>query len=589
MNSGPTDRPQAPIRVIKPLQDFSAQSINDWISHLPLADVSGACVAIHGLLRSVNMTDGLECLERQRIVEQIRPPTVSLLAMSCEQHLPASTLFPLPASRHLQTQRNFEVCLELANAYRRIVTSGTFFSDKVMGDGGRAQTVYRALQAYGLALLRSLERYESPPEGFWREVYAFYRFAEGHRLHTLTLPMPEIDGATVDSQFKQMLLLALSSPQHHTPDEIRQYYTVLMLIAKNAELRDTAKLGDEDALFYFDTGSDNPPRLLKRAKSAQQGERRYLFTGGMVADAQEYFANPAHRTTDRFKLRPTVILPLLETLAAVDKRRFIRKPASGVKRFAVGLSRLLDELSGNAPRPAPEVSTPAPAPAAPPPMSAPKFELALEEDPDEMEIVLDQSGGMGPEEIWGKKDKGGVYVGQAGPGRIAESPASASPASVELTGALLNLSLSADGSCMSYCLSWLNPAVAGARVGELIGIYEEGQGIHVGVIRWLHHQTDAELAIGVELSSPLVEAVEIQTGPHGETLQRGLYLAANPKLGQSASLLCGPGICKVGQDIVLRSKGERLRFNLEKVLESTLSFQLFGLARPGEEPSREPV
>jgi len=570
MNLGSTDKSsQAAAKAIKPLEEFSEQAINDWISHLPLSDVDAACEAIHGLLRAVNMTDGLECLERQRIVEQIRPPTVSLLSMSSERHLPTHTLFPLPPAVHKHTQRSVEVCLELANAYRRIVTSGTFFSDKVMTEAGRAQNVYRALQAYGLALLRSLERYESPPEGFWREVYSFYRFAVGHQLQNLHLPMPEIEGATVESQFKQMLLLALSSHQHHAPDEIRQFYTVLMLIAKDAEIRKTAEMGDETALFYFDTSSDNNPRPMRRAKKLGRGERRFLFTRLMLGNARQYFSNPAHRASERFKLRAEVIIALLETLTASEKRRFVRISASGKRRFAVGLARLIDELTGTGPQTVSEFDGPAPSLGG---------VVPEEEEPDEVEIVLDQSGRAGRTEIW-SKGKESVFFNRptaAEPIETAEKLAAADASSTELTGSLLNMSAG------GYCMLWLNPLVAGARVGELIGIYEDEQRIHLGVIRWLHHKAKAELVIGVELLSPGVEAVDVETGPEGEVLQRGLYLSANRKLGHPASLLCGPGIFKAGQQIILHSKGERLRLRLESLLGATLSFQLFSLAGPAD-------
>jgi len=581
MNTGPTDRPSQPSKPIKPLETFTEQAINDWISHLPLSDVDAACEAIQGLLRAVNMTDGLECLERQRIVEQIRPPTVSLQAMSSERYLRPHTLFPLPAATHKLTQRSVDVCLELANAYRRIVTSGTFFSDRVMNEAGRAQNIYRALQAYGLALLRSLERYEPPPAGFWREVYCFYRFAEGHRLHNLNLPMPEIEGATVESQFKQMVLLALSSHQHRSPDEIRQFYTVLMLIAKDAEIRKTVEAEGETALFYFDTGADNAPRPLKRAKQHIKGERRFVFTRLMLGNARRYFSNPAHRASDRFKLRAEVIMALLETLASAEKRRFVRSSASGIRRFAVGLARLVDELAGAGPQPLP-----------PPEL----YEVSIqdemppveEEDTDEVEIVLDQNGSReGRTEIWLKSQDSVYFNRQPSPApvSVAESHGPAEASSNELSGSLLNISAG------GYCLSWLNASVAGARVGELIGIYEEDHRIHVGAIRWLHHKAKAELVIGVELLSPLVEAVDIETAPAGESPPRGLYFLANPRLGHPASLLCGPGVFKTGQAILLRSKGERLRFRLESLLSTTLSFQLFSLAAwaddhdPGKSPA----
>lgn len=563
MTTGSTYTAPQSFKYIKPLEDFSAPAIDAWISQLPLSDVDGACEAIYGLLRKVNMTDGLGCLERQRIVEQIRPPTVSLLAMSSERHLPASALFPLPTSRHKHTQRSVEMCLELANAYRRVVTSGTFFSDRVMSEGGRAQTVYRALQSYGLALLRSLERYEAPPEGFWQEFYAFYRFAEGHRLHTLSLPIPEIEGATVDSQFKQILLLALSSHQHHPPDEIRQFYTTLMLIARDAEIAVSQSLRGEAALFYFDIGTDRTPRLLKRARPLTAGERRYVFTGKMLSEARQYFSNPAHRATDRFKLKPEVITSLLDALSGVEKRRFLRLPASGTRQFVVGLACVINQLSGENPLALSEAEQVLP-------------QHVNNVETDEEEIVLGQIQEEASDSIWGKDG----YPGKGdsfGYSGVAESQGAIDPASVVLTGSLLN------SSAGGYCLMWLNPMVAGARVGELIGIYEDEQQIHVGVISWLHHKTRAELVIGVELLSPEVEAVTIESGLEGGGTQRGLFLYANEKLGQPASLLCGPGILRPGQNIVMRGKAdEGQACRLEKLLETTLSFHLFSLADPKE-------
>lgn len=555
--------PQPPsIKLIRPLADFEPLTIEIWISKLPLTDVDYACEAMHGLLRTVNVTDGLECLERFRIAEQIRPPTVSLLAMSSEKHLPADTLFPLPPGQHKHTQRNVEMSLELANAYRRVVTSGTFFSEKILTEADRAQTVYRALQAYGLTLLRSLEQYESPPEGFWREVYAFYRFAEGHNLHKFNLPYPEIEGATIDSQFKQMLLLALSSHQHHTPNEIRQFYTALMLIARDAEIHDSQQLGEETALFYFDSRSDNAPRPVSRAKSGAKSGRRFLFTAPMLDKARHYFSNPAHRATDRFKLRAEVIMLLLETLSASDKRRFVRKPATGMRLFVVGLPRLLDEFSGDGPLPLP----------VPIPLESEQAEAqpATDDFDDEGEIVLEDKN---RERIWGR---GGNPADEDEPDDAMEQAGSAQVEGTALTGELVNISVG------GYCMVWKNSSVAGARIGELIGIYEDDGIIHLGTIRWLHYKAKAELALGVQLLPSEVEVVGIEVGREGgEVAHRGFYLRANPKLGQPASLLCAPGVFKPGQSVTLRGKKTgRLPFALESILNSTLSFQLFSLATP---------
>jgi hypothetical protein len=272
-------------------------------------------------------------------------------------------------------------------------------------------------------------------------------------------------------------------------------------------------------------------------------------------------------------------MALLETLAAAEKRRFVRTSASGKRRFAVGLSRLISELAGAGPhhQPLPDYFEEPPADAG----TAQPYEDE-DEGEEEEEIVLGQSDSIEePAEIWTKRGKKSVYFNKpaAEPAEPAESPPAAEAASAELVGSLLNISAG------GYCLLWLNAMVAGGRVGELIGIYEETGRIHVGVIRWLHHKAKAELVIGVELFSPQVEAVDIESGPGGDAAPRGLYFLANHKLGHPASLLCAPGTFKTGQTAVLRGKGEPLRFRLESLLGSTLSFQSFSLARPEHDPN----
>ncbi len=553
MNSGSTDKSFQPFdREIKLPEDFSESVLDSWMSRLPLSDVDSAGEAILDLLRAVNMTDGLKCGERIRIAEQIRPPAVSFVAMNSEKHLPASTLFPLSPENRRFSHRSVEICLELANAYRRIVTSGAFFSDRIMNETARAQIVYRALQAYGLALLHSLESYEPPPEDYWREVYDFYLFAEGHRMQTLSLLSPEIEGATVDSQFKLILLLALASTQHHRPDEIRQFYSVLMLIAKDAEIKKTPSIKEETALYCFDLGSDNSPRSIKRAKSETAGERRFLFTAAMLENAREFFSNPAQRAPERFKLRPELLTRLLETLGGGEKRRFARMSAQGTRRFVVGLPRLLDELSGEPP-PLPETGPIGRDPTKP-----------SQDEIEEEEIVLDHHRVTIRTKIWQKGEVSGSSAG---------SPI------VELTGKLLNTSAG------GYCMAWMDSQFPGARVGELIGLYEEGERIHIGVIRWLHHIAKFELVFGVELLSPEVEAVEVESLAAEGPMPKALYFSANERLGHPASLLSEPDLFKVGQTVVLRTAGGRLAYRLEGLLESTLSFQLFSLIPLEDSPT----
>jgi hypothetical protein len=320
----------------------------------------------------------------------------------------------------------------------------------------------------------------------------------------------------------------------------------------------------ENPVFYFDMGSDNTPRPMKRAKSTQYGERRYLFTGRLLKNAQE-------RPIERLKLRSEAAMSLLEALGGAEKRRFIRTPTSGKRQFIVGLPQLIDKLSGT--------PLPGSAKAKLEPGATPEA-VFFQEDMEEVEIVLGENNEPGTDEIWSRS---GNYMGsKKQPAKRAKGAAPTYPANIELTGALLN------SSAGGYCMSWLNSQIPAARIGELIGIYEGEQRLHVGVIRWLHHTTKADLVIGVELLSPVVEAVEIESERPGEASQQALYFSANLKLSQPDSLLCEPGLLKVGQRIALHSKRDWLLFRLEKLLGSTLSFQLFSLSQPGDEMDEDP-
>jgi hypothetical protein len=212
---------------------------------------------------------------------------------------------------------------------------------------------------------------------------------------------------------------------------------------------------------------------------------------------------------------------------------------------------------------------------------------AEEEEPEEVEIVLGgEIAEPGPDEIWSKTKSSAFWtekkISSAKHAEVADGHYAPS-VNVELTGSLLN------SSAGGYCMAWLDAEVQGARIGELIGIYEGEHNIHLGVIRWLHHKAKFELVIGVELLSPVVEAVDIEIGVEGKNLHRALYFSANQKLGQPDCLLCAPGIFKGTRDLILNSKSGRRSFRLEKLLGTSLSFQFFVLTQPGLDEVEEPL
>lgn len=550
----------------KPPAEFTEYALDNWIRRLPLADVGSSSVAVYSLLRTVNMIDKLSCDERIRIIEHIRPVALSLVDTASEKYLSAETLFPLSVDHRRHVQHIVDVCLELVGAYRRIMTSGTFFSDKVMGDNLRALVIYRALQACDQALLCSLESYESPPRGYWWEVYAFYHFAEGHHLQYLRLPTNESENPTIDNQFKQILLLALSSHQRHRPDEIRHFNSALMLIAKDAVIGNESSQADETALFYFDIGSDHAPHFVKKARKFTGGDRRFLFTVQMANKVRQPSTNPVCRIQEKSKLKPDEFLRLLDTLSSTEKRRYARKPDSGLCKFVIGFPHLLIAYCEEAFLPVEDKTEPEPT-------NTQQVEVV------EVENVIIHYPMPAESDIWHQSDSG--YTTVTPNKKIIDSISDdlLDSKSFKLGGWFLN------SSAMGCCMLWLNRQVSAARVGELIGLYQD-KCLQLGVIRWLHQNSNLELAVGVDLLAPVVEVVSIESGSSGEPEQAGLYWQGNEKLGQPASLLAEPGLYKPKQTIILRHNHTRVAYHLEMLLEETLAFQLFKLVPLDEGFSR---
>lgn len=131
-------------------------------------------------------------------------------------------------------------------------------------------------------------------------------------------------------------------------------------------------------------------------------------------------------------------------------------------------------------------------------------------------------------------------------------------------------------SAGGYCLLWLNASIAGARVGELIGIFEEDDWLNIGVIRWLHQRTKAELALGVELLSPEVRVVSIEN-LETHIVSKGLYFFANEVLGRPASVLGSPGKLKLGDRLCLMAmkNPHPQNFVITELLESSHSFEKY--------------
>ncbi len=115
-----------------------------------------------------------------------------------------------------------------------------------------------------------------------------------------------------------------------------------------------------------------------------------------------------------------------------------------------------------------------------------------------------------------------------------------------------------DASTEGYCLDWRDSIPANAKVGELLGIREQGRNLWaVGVIRWVRQNKGAS-QLGVQMLSPKVKPMAIKqiqkSGEHGDFM-RCLEIPEFKAAKKPATLITPVLPFKAGDKVMLNDNG----------------------------------
>ena len=468
--------------------------------------------------------------------------------------------------------RCFLLAFELGNGYRQIAFDPDFTSDWSLAEKGRTTVFFRATQYYGQALLRIKECYLPPPHGFWRHVYDLYRLAESHELlhEPVVHPGAGVPAVAVRDRFLSLMLFSLSPTNRHRPREVRQIYVLLNRFCAFAQLHKLRQRDGQTALFVIDLDADREPcRILQQHVEAGKGVR-FLFTRELVDRMVGYYSEPVGMGEFGSGLSGGMIKRLVRSLGVPERRKSQRLAESGDRVVIVGLKHMIGALWRGRPlKDLPEGSTSIQ-------YKGVKWlnvpDLQMEDRSDEPtreservarsehaigSMMSARKGFMSRDDIWGDRRF-------SGPGGIADL--------ATLSAATIN------SSARGYCLLWTHRSVACLKVGELVG-FPTGEGVlHAGVIRWLQQTTDGDVMLGVELLAPRTRAVSISASVRGGTLEMALLVPEDARLLREPSILVQPAKCNVGQALTVDDIAGLKNYRVERLVESSPSFQQFTLA-----------
>ena len=552
--------------------ELSKGAVAAWLANLPLANLEYSSKALLALLGELNRQEHRELVQQFDLIEVLRPQAIMLTRQGAER-LQGDVAFPLTPKYKAMAQVGVLMTEALGRGYLTLASSVDFLNDRITSSRSRALVIFRALEASCLALLRYRLAYESPGKGYWRNVYGLYTLAEGCglQLETVDAAAGEAVQGTIQAKFNQIVLFALANTQRHRVREIQQIDELLSRFAKLAVLRPVSGNENERALFFCDLAGDLPPRLCSAMAGLPGVACRIIETRPLVEGVLQHYADPTRLVMDSPRPGKELLKRLLRALSGTERRKFQRFPESGDRSLIAGLEQIISLLTSQpgASR-LPKLAS-----------TAVQYKGIKWLDIPNYSLETVSEGSLGD---FGNKVRSEVAIGRAldsNPEGVMRSqqvwstadfvPSTGADSVAKVNTALLN------ASAKGVCLSWADRSDSCVRVGELVGMPVDEGDLHVGVIRWLNHNAKSELVLGVELLAPSVKGVKVTLANHVDYQRPGLWIPENRKLGQPASLLVQPAGFVSGQSVFLEAEQSRLCYRLEKLEESSPSFQRFSM------------
>jgi len=237
--------------------DVRPQSIQAWISELPLANVEEVAQRILTMLQTAHSTK-IRAATRLRLLQLCEPTLAYLLdALQSQFMQPA---IPMPRRNRNSASLANSLCEEMARGYRLVLLTdqGGLFG---LWRKQRAMAAMGVCHYTGLALIKAWLLYENPPPGAWQLLHANWMDGVRGKLHRKPLQTPAVDvkfagKQTLDEAYKQLLLCDAVGPWHMPRGEIAAVHQLLRQHARLASLIGIRNERAGEALFMVSPEMD---------------------------------------------------------------------------------------------------------------------------------------------------------------------------------------------------------------------------------------------------------------------------------------------------------------------------------------------
>ncbi len=510
--------------------------VKAWLDALPLTQINFASMQFYRALPEIVRLQ-TQAETRLAMLELLRLPVLHSV-QGLSQHFLNQPLILPETARKTAT---------LAQALQKHLTNGYLISVRELcsqppphGEPLRkhqALAISRAMTGLGLLLVRGYQLYTPIASQVWTELHTLYLLAEQLDLLDSPVddPLPHHRGIkTIEQAYIRLLLLACARPNQMRQDEVLISYQALEHLSALGKLSAYNPMR-KDNLFAVMLDSGQPPAYKSRLNLPGSHLVRELSTHAIAARLQELGKVENNAETPRLaaeqQLTPALCGHLIQAWNILAQRSFDRRPANGHLQVTVGLSNIHYHIAGRVP-----------------------FTVFLNQMPGYKQgeektglfrkhgIQLKAQAPNLDDDPWGNAhDVGGNPLAGADLPTLNIERSIRQQEQQEYKGQhpLHQVPL-IDASPGGYCLEWQGEIPSQVKVGELLGIQEEGrQKWAIGVVRWVQ-QTQGATQMGIQVLSPQATPVGIalihKTGGFSDYL-RALQLPSLKAINQPASLI----------------------------------------------------
>jgi len=557
--------------------DTRPKQVAAWVDSLPLGDTEKTTKELFSALSHINRV--------------IIPPAARLKTMHalhdtfvhCIEALKNNFVgqsFPLSARALKYVDRSIAMYAEWAVGYKVAVSDllerGRFYEKKTTIDA-----IYHAIDTLDRILLTHYQIYAPEPALIWNEIHTLYHIAEDRGLSKLTINTSRQDSKikpTVESKYKETMLLSLSNPYHLGKNEIELVYRSLTEWAHSTRLLNPAEVRSGTAHFVTCLNQDKAPVQLSLIKTLENNVCRFIDTTDLIQHLRYLVSQPAAETyltssspsvTNR---EYQMYKQLLSAWDTREKRSFSRSASHGGIDISIGLNSthfLIEEAS--TPLPTPELVEKKPADDGPV-VDDTRNPLNVNHTTFSIEPVAGEATG----EFYWKQGANPKIQNLTNVGERKENSQLPQPKYNYHKWKTLNVGAG------GFCLLWDHDKSSNAQIGEIVGIREMGNGKsnvwRIGVVRWMQYIRQQGLKLGIQILSPDANTISSKLMKGRASMKKEYSCLSLPEMQsmhQPASIITPSLHYKVGDALILNDHGKMMNVQLTRLVENTGNYSRF--------------